>query len=254
VPIKKLPGDGKPGEIKNSPSTDAPVTCPNPVLFRGECFVPCADSDRCAAEYLKSGAALRLRAHREPLDRKIESLRLCVADFEAALRIYCRCEPAAARASTEVDFTDVLIELTNRPCLEDLDELEEAAELLRESCSNGLRHEDLVAWIVDMSTLGCAFTLLGKVDRAAGDVARLEEAVDTFNEVLSEPQLLDMPRQRVITHINLADALYALGEATLADRQVEYFESAVDSLAKALALVVPSALRHFAEAHPERCA
>jgi tetratricopeptide (TPR) repeat protein len=248
VSIKKLPGEGK-----NQQSTDAPVTCPNPVLFPGERFVSSTDSERCAAEHVKSGAALRLRAHREPRDTKIESLRSCVAEFEAALRILCRYEPAAARVSTELDFTDLLIELTNGACLEDLDELEEATELLREACSHRLRDEDPVRWIIDMCTLGCAFTLLGKVDRAAGDIARLEEAVDTFNEVLNEPRLLDMPRQRVIVYINLADALCALAEATLAEGQVAYFESAVDSLAKALALVVPGALRHFAEAHPERC-
>jgi hypothetical protein len=246
VPNKKTPGEGN-----NPQSTDASITCPNPDLFDGKRLAPTVESDHGAVEHLKSGAELRLRAHREAHDRKVGILRACAREFESALIVYCRCETAVARMGAEIDPTDLIIELTKRPWLDDLDELEDAVERLREACSDSLRRERPGTWIVDMNTLGCTLTLLGKAERATGDISRLEEAIGTFHEVLREPALVDMPRQRVIVHINLADALCALGDATLGDRQVEYFESAVDELAKAMALVVPEGLRHFAEADPK---
>ncbi|MEJ1961542.1 MAG: hypothetical protein WDO56_08370 [Gammaproteobacteria bacterium] len=144
--------------------------------------------------------------------------------------------------SADAGAVDLILEVTCRPFMTDSDELHDAIRLLQASCSREARDADFAEWSLSMINLGCALTLAGKCDGTAGDVARIEEAIDTFNALLSEPRMRGMTYEQAIALINLADALCSMSELEIADRRVECLESAAFSLAKALCLVVPAEL------------
>jgi hypothetical protein len=105
-----------------------------------------------------------------------------------------------------------------------------------------------------MSNLGCTLTLLGRRMQDADGAGHLEDAVDAFREVLNQPGVQDMPAELISVHVNLADALHALGERALPTERVQLLERSVDSLAVALSLVAPRAMRWMVEIQPSSMA
>jgi hypothetical protein len=128
--------------------------------------------------------------------------------------------------------------------------LDEAIEQLRAECSGEIRRSDFAAWVVNMINLGGTLTLVGKCSDFEGEIGRLEEAVDTFREVLCERRVVEFPYERAMVHINMAEALRSMGELAFPGRRAEYLLSAVNSLAVALSLVAPRRFRCLVEVDP----
>ena len=267
-----MPSQGKPAvgvEAHGSPGATSSlehVLRVNPDIFRAglQHICPQKEPDRWAAEQLKLGAVLRLRAQRELGSTRTQTCRQAIDAFEAALCIYCQCHDVheerhgvtlhdssaadSGEGKATVDPVDLLLEVARRPFVADIEEVDDAIELLRASCTRDIRHADFNAWVMNMINLGCTLTLVGKCSGPEGDAYQLEEAIDTFRAVLSERKLLEIPYERAILHVNMADALGSLGEIAFPDQRQEYLESAVTSLATALSLVAPPALRWLVQA------
>jgi hypothetical protein len=263
-------------EAQPTDSTEAPASTiaaaslehvlrASPDAFRAalQHISPAEDPGKWAAEQLKLGAVLRLRAQREFGSKRTQTFRQTIEAFEAALCVYCRNheaaeEPHRDQASTsdpgkrekDVDPVDLVLEVTRGPFVTDTEALDEAIELLRVSCSRDIQRTDFNLWVVNMINLGCTLALMGKCTRSEGGAGDLEEAIDTFRAILSEPQLLEIPYERAIVQINMADALGSMGEIASPDLRVEYLESAASSLAMALSLLAPERLRCLVQADP----
>jgi hypothetical protein len=230
------------------------------------------DPDRWAAAQLALGAVLRLRARGMDSAKRATAYVESIETFEAALAVYCRfghpevsstgssCSDrhpgsyddrrvVAHRegSSAEMDGVDLILQATSRPMMMDMESLAIAEELLREGVTPEVHAADFHTWLVNMINLGCSQTLMGKRAGSEGDCAQLEEAIDTFRELLRERGLLDMPFERAIVHINLADALRAMSSCATPDDRLEYLESSADSLATALSLVAPQKYRRLLE-------
>ena len=254
-----------------SPGTSPPlehVLRANPDVLRTvlQHISPENEPARWAAEQLKLGAVLRLRAQREWGSARTQTCRQTIEAFEAALCIYCRCQevheerhgdpsPDSSAADsrereTTADPVDLVLEVARRPFIADIEEIDDAIQLLRASCNGDVRRADFNTWVMNMINLGCTLTLVGKCSGSEGDAYQLEEAIDTFRAVLCERQLMDIPYERAVLHVNMADALGSLGEIAFPDQRQEYLECAVTSLATALSLVAPPALRCLVQADP----
>jgi hypothetical protein len=269
-----VPTEGKPaGSVEARASPDDATSLEHilridPDVFRAmlERISPEREPARWAAEQLKLGAVLRLRAQREYGSQRTRTCRQTIEAFEAALCIYCRCRPAAdgphakrpislpltdlRKRQTDVDPVDLVLKVSSRPFLVGTEELDEALHLLRASCTADARRENFHVWVMSMINLGCTLTLVGKCACTEGDTDQLEEAIDTFRAVLSERRLLEIPYERAVLHINMADALGCLGEIAFPDERQEYLESAMTSLATALSLIAPRRLRCLVQADP----
>ena len=274
VPTKTVPSEGKPAgnadahPVPGAASSLEHILRISPDVFRAvlQRISPETEPARWAAEQLKLGAVLRLRAQRECGSTRTLTCRQSIDAFEAALCIYCGCQhvpetphgcgevssptPNFRERETDVDPVDLVLDASRRPFLFDIDELDEAIRLLRASCTRDVRRTDFKTWVRNMINLGCTLALVGKSAGPEGHANQLEEAIDMFRAVLSERRLLEIPYERAVLHINMADALGSMGERVFPDQRQEYLESAMTSLATALSLVAPPMLRCVVQADP----
>ena len=227
---------------------------------------------RWAAEQLKLGASLRHQSRRENGLQRIQILRQIVEAFEQALFIYCRCtrmpeEPLIPKAAprsmssvddvqtlddvqTPADAVEVILEVSRRSVLHGADDLEEAISVLSHNTSDSVRRENYAAWAMNMINLGCTLTLAGKCDSGSGDISRLEEAVDTFHAILGDPQMNELPFEKALANINLAEAFCSIGEVSSHEQHIAFLDSAVEALARALMLVAPDEVQRLVRADP----
>jgi hypothetical protein len=216
---------------------------------------------RWAEENLKLGANLQQRARREKGAARVRIFTEAIETFEAALGIYCKCNPRGEGAggrhppgsarSSEGPRTEGAIEgviaFASRPVLSSSLELQESIDLFEEACSNGVRETDFETWVLNSINLGCALVLAGKCDSASGSTTRLEEAMQVCCNVLNEPRIASMPYERAAAYINLAEAMTSLADVSFPDERVDYLDRALRSLAAALVAVAPAHLTSLLE-------
>ena len=224
---------------------------------------PAADPQRYAAAHLILGSALRLHGQRVNGHEQAENYAEAIHAFEKAASVYCQAPPDGddedesvlvvnARDGTVVqgDPIDIVLAATMSGAIEGVSMLHTAARALDARRMSIVRDSNLRDWATELSNFGCTLTLLGRrVDDADG-IAHLEEAVDAFREVLQEPGLRELTHEYASVHVNLADALQALGERAMPAERAQFLERAVDALATALSLVAPPNLRWMVEMQP----
>jgi hypothetical protein len=183
--------------------------------------------------------------------RPVEWVTLQGAERDGGSRQICLTRSAETRATTERDDADrmesegvdLIVEATSGSPLGSADLLERAVVLLRENTAARARVRDFWQWVVNVSNLGCALTLLAKGTSGVQSAARFEEAVDAFQGLLKEPMLREMDSQYAHVHVNLADTLQALAGIALPAERVRYLESAINSLVAALDAIAPERFR-----------
>ena len=218
---------------------------------------PAADPQRWAAAHLILGSALRLHGRRVRGHEQAENYAEAIHAFEKAASVYCQSPPpedesvsALGASTTRNDSVDIVLAATSSSVIEGISLLHTAARTLSVAQMSVNRRSDLRGWAIERSNFGCTLTLLGRrVDDADGTV-HLEGAVDAFYEVLKEPGVRDMTQECASVHVNLADALQALGERAMPAERARFLERAVDALATALSLVAPAHLRWMVEIQP----
>lgn len=217
---------------------------------------PVADPERWAAVHLMLGSVLRLHAQRVCGHEQVENYSEAICAFEKAASVYCQFPPSleepaiAARKGRSGDPVDTVLAATNSGAIKRIALLHRAAHTLSSARVAIDRYTDLQRWAVELSNFGCALTLLGRrVDDPDG-VGHLEDAVDAFREVLNEPGVREMTQEYASVHVNLADALHALGERAMPAERILFLKRAVDALATALSLVAPPHLRWMVEIQP----
>jgi hypothetical protein len=213
---------------------------------------PAADPQRWAAVHLILGSALRLHGRRVRVHEQAEHYAEAIHAFEIAASVYCQFPPSVDEASMTLggDPVDAVLVATTSESIEGISLLHTAAHTLNAGRVSIDRCKDLHGWAVELSNFGCALTLLGRrVDDVDG-VGHLEDAVDAFREVLNEPGVREMTQEFASVHVNLADALHALGERAMPAERAQCLEGAVDALATALSVVAPAHLRWMLEIQP----
>jgi hypothetical protein len=173
-----------------------------------------------------------------------------------AASVYCQFPPSldeailTARAANYGDPVDAVLAATKRGAIDGIALLHTAARTLNEGRVSMDRRADLRGWAVELSNFGCTLTLLGRRIDDSDGVGHLEDAVDAFREVLNEPGVREMTQEYALVHINLADALHALGERAMPAERSQFLERTVDALATGLSLVAPEHLRWMVEIQP----
>lgn len=218
---------------------------------------PAADPQRWAAAHLILGSALRLHGQRVCGNEQTENYAEAIHAFEKAASVYCQFPPcdddrnAAAHAvKATADSVDIVLAATSSGVIEGISLLHTAARTLNAARVSIDRRADLRVWVIGLSNFGCALTLLGRCVDDADGIAHLEGAVDSFYEVLQEPGVREMTQEYASVHVNLADALQALGERAMPAERAQFLERAVEALATALSLVAPPGLRWMVEIQP----
>jgi hypothetical protein len=214
---------------------------------------PAADPQRWAAAHLMLGSALRLHGQRVYGHEQAENYAEAIHAFEKAASVYCQFPPSEeepAASAAQNDPVDMVLAATSSGAIEGISLLHSAASTLGVGPVSIDRRSNLRGWAVERSNFGCALTLLGRrVDDADG-LVHLEAAIDAFYEVLKEPGVRAMTYEFATVHVNLADALQALGERAMPGERVLLLERAVEALATALSLVAPASLRWMVELQP----
>jgi hypothetical protein len=216
---------------------------------------PAADPQRWATAHLILGSALRLHGQRVSGQEQAENYAEAIHAFEMAASVFCQFPPSVgetlltARANRG-DPVDAVLAATRSGVIDGIALLHTAAHRLNSGRVSIDRRADLRGWAVELSNFGCTLTLLGRrIDEADG-VGHLEDAVDAFREVLNEPGVREMTQEYASVHVNLADALHALGERAMPAERAQFLERSVDALAMALSLVAPAHLRWMVEIQP----
>ena len=220
---------------------------------------PVGDPQGWAATHLALGSAVRLRAQRACGHEQAEQYLEAIRAYEAAACVYCRFPPSGVDSSSDDDADDLdpvnlVLTAATSPIGNGVRLLSAAATALRAVRASPRHGNGLRSWAVNMSNLGCVLTLLGRHIQDAEGAEHLEDAVDAFREVLNQPGMRDMLVEFISVHVNLADALHALGERALPAERVLLLERAVDSLAIALSLVAPNGMRWMVEIQPSSLA
>jgi len=217
---------------------------------------PSADQQRWAAVHLILVSALRLHGRHVCAHEQPEHYAEAIHAFEMAASVYCQFPPSVdetlmtAHAANEGDPVDAVLAATTSGAIEGISLLHAAAHSLNAGRVHLDRRVDVRGWAVELSNFGCALTLLGRRVDDVDAVGHLEEAVDAFREVLNEPSVREMTQEYASVHVNLADALHALGERAMPVERVQFLARAVDALATALSLVAPPHLRWMVEIQP----
>ena len=216
-----------------------------------------SETDQWAAAHLMLGSALRVQAQRTGGSEQAEHYLEAIDAFESAVGVYCRFRlaqrppvifPPGCMAANDDPVDIVLAAAQNRHGGEGTALLHTATSAMRVQQPPLERTAYLRAWAINMSNSGCALVLLGRRLRNGDGSTHLEDAVDAFREVLKEPAVRDMAPEYASLHVNLADALLALGERAMPDESLQFMARAVDSLAMALSVVAPEKMRWMVEA------
>jgi hypothetical protein len=228
------------------------VACLNTLRTAVRDLSPTRDPHRWAAMHLVLGSALRVRGQRMGRHDQAEHYREAIVAFESAACVYCQFDPSddgvsASGAEAKSDPVDLVLSASTKRISEATRLLQKAACALRAELDSVDRRTHLRRWAIQVSNLGCTLTLLGRRTDDDDGTAHLEEAVDAFREVLREPGVREMTPEYASVHVNLADALQALGERAMPAERVQYFERAADSLAVALSRVAPEKMRWMLE-------
>jgi hypothetical protein len=141
--------------------------------------------------------------------------------------------------ATESDGVDLVVQAVVTPTFADTNLLKAAIQHFRSQSTTRVRAQDYRLWLVSMSNLGCALTLLGQC-RCDSGIADLEEAVDVFRALLNDRTIAEMPLDRASVNVNLAGALQALADLAMPVERLSYLNHAVESMAAALSLIAPS--------------
>ena len=202
------------------------------------------------------GSALRVQAQRTGGSEQAQHYLEAIDAFESAVGVYCRLRlsqrppvifPPGCVAAND-DPVDIVLAAQSRYGGEGTALLLSATSALRVQQPPLERTAYLRAWAINMSNRGCALVLLGRRLRNGDGSTHLEDAVDAFREVLKEPAVRDMAPEYASLHVNLADALLALGERAMPWERLQFIACAVDSLAMALSVVAPEKMRWMVEA------
>jgi hypothetical protein len=219
--------------------------------------------DPWAGARLILGPALKLRAQRAQGTALAQSYMDVIHKFEAAFEAHSRRSPApihrdnrpardppgakASQGAANADGVDLVLQAIHPFIAGNTDLLENAVALFRKECAPPVREADFWMWVASTNNLGCALTLLGRSRGGEGGFSDLEEAVDAFRALLSEPMISEMPSELASVHVNLAGALQALAESAMPAERVRYLASAVESLAIALGIMVPARYKGLVE-------
>jgi hypothetical protein len=224
-------------------------------------LTPIDEAEQSAAHQIL-GAALRLRALQPQSVALAQSYMDVIRKFEVEFDTYARANPhgvqrvdqrprgltGTKRAKPAGEMgVDLLVQVAQAPIFSDTDVLESAVALLRKDSVPIVRETDFWTWLSSTNNLGCALTLLGRCRVGEKGFAEIEEAIDAFRRLLSEPVVSDLPYERATFQVNLSDALQALADLAMPAERVRYLERAVESLATALSVVAPERYKGLAE-------
>jgi hypothetical protein len=219
---------------------------------------------RWVVSHIILGSALRLRAAHASDDERTRMYSEALRAFDTAVTACCESRQAqpklveslassdsfierAGAASQTVcpgpDGVQLVVDGAKVPIAEGNELLERAVRVFRETCAKSNRRTSLPVWLVGMSNLGGALTLLGRRTPGIAGITILEEAVDVLQEALRVPTLEKLAAERASTQVNLSEALQALAERGMPAESLRYLEDAAHWLAAALSHFAPAEYR-----------
>jgi hypothetical protein len=221
------------------------------------------DPQQWVGLHLILGSALRLRAPRLPAHERAEAYAESLHAYEAALaeccehkraRELCHARVGTNQFSLQVtactagpDGVQMVMDATSVSIAEGIEKLERAISVFTDTAESIDRRQDLRAWVVARSNLGCALTMLGQRTHGIGGVQRIERAVDVLRDAAAACTGNALLDERASVYVNLSEAFGALSDRAMPGERLRHMEQSLDWMAQALGHFVPEEYRWLLE-------